>query len=142
MEDLHRLSSWRAARAAAESGGWVLAATGDWSWLYRSPEGDQAWRITPFDPAFRAFANVCRTSTNPHLPRILELHDHTNAGYSVIMEWLDPVAKVAADRWFGEFEHAVFLDRELWEHFGSEERVREVLRLLVALGKRSGPQAA
>ncbi len=42
----------------------------------------------------------------------------------------------------GEFEHAVFLDRELWEHFGSEERVREVLRLLVALGKRSGPQAA
>ncbi len=42
----------------------------------------------------------------------------------------------------GEFEHAVFLDRELWEHFGSEERVCEVLRLLVALGKRSGPQAA
>lgn len=42
----------------------------------------------------------------------------------------------------GEFEHAVFLDRELWEHFGSEERVREVLRLLVSLGKRGGPQAA
>lgn len=42
----------------------------------------------------------------------------------------------------GEFEHAVFLDRELWEHFGSEERVREVLRLLVALGKRSGPSQA
>ncbi len=42
----------------------------------------------------------------------------------------------------GDFEHAVFLDRELWEHFGSAEKVLEVLRLLVALGKRSGPQAA
>ena len=42
----------------------------------------------------------------------------------------------------GDFEHAVFLDRELWEHFGSAEKVLEVLRLLVTLGKRGGPQAA
>ncbi len=42
----------------------------------------------------------------------------------------------------GEFKHAIFLDRELWEHFGSEERVLEVLRLLVALGKRGGPSQA
>ena len=42
----------------------------------------------------------------------------------------------------GEFEQAVFLDRELWEHFGSEERIREALRLLVELGKRSGPSRA
>lgn len=42
----------------------------------------------------------------------------------------------------GEFEHAVFLDRELWEHFSSEEKVLEALRLLVALGKRTGPSQA
>ncbi len=42
----------------------------------------------------------------------------------------------------GDFEHAVFLDRELWEHFGSEERVREVLQLLVELGRRSGSSQA
>ncbi len=42
----------------------------------------------------------------------------------------------------GDFEHAVFLDRDLWEHFGSAEKVLEVLRLLVALGKRGGPRAA
>jgi hypothetical protein len=35
----------------------------------------------------------------------------------------------------GEFKHAVFLDRDLWEHFGSEERVIEALRLLVQLAK-------
>ena len=42
----------------------------------------------------------------------------------------------------GDFAHAVFLERELWEHFGSEERVLEALRLLVALGKRGGPSQA
>jgi hypothetical protein len=35
----------------------------------------------------------------------------------------------------GDFAHAVFLDRELWEHFGSEERVLEALRLLVERAK-------
>jgi hypothetical protein len=36
----------------------------------------------------------------------------------------------------GAFKHAVFLDDELWQHFGSEERVLEALRLLVELAKR------
>jgi hypothetical protein len=36
----------------------------------------------------------------------------------------------------GAFRHAVFLDQELWEHFGSEERVLEALRLLVDLAQK------
>ena len=36
----------------------------------------------------------------------------------------------------GDFKHAVFLDRELWEHFGSEERVLEALRLLVSVAEK------
>ena len=36
----------------------------------------------------------------------------------------------------GAFKHAVFLDRQLWEHFGSEEKVIEALRLLVELAQR------
>jgi len=39
----------------------------------------------------------------------------------------------------GEFERAVFIDRELWDHFGSEERALEALRLLVELEKRAQP---
>jgi hypothetical protein len=35
----------------------------------------------------------------------------------------------------GEFRQAVFLDQELWEQFGSEERVLEALRLLVQLAR-------
>lgn len=36
----------------------------------------------------------------------------------------------------GTFQHAVFVDREVWEHFGSQERILEVLRLLVEIAKR------
>jgi hypothetical protein len=38
----------------------------------------------------------------------------------------------------GAFEHAVFVDRDIWEHFGSQERILEALRLLVDIaGKRT-----
>ena len=35
----------------------------------------------------------------------------------------------------GAFQHAIFLDRELWDHFGSAEKVVEALRLLVELAE-------
>jgi hypothetical protein len=36
----------------------------------------------------------------------------------------------------GAFRHAVFVEREVWEHFGGEERIREALRLLVDIAKK------
>jgi hypothetical protein len=36
----------------------------------------------------------------------------------------------------GAFRHAVFVDREIWEHFGSADRILETLRLLVDIAKR------
>jgi hypothetical protein len=42
----------------------------------------------------------------------------------------------------GDFKHAVFLDKELWQHFGSEERVLEALRMLVSLAERSSRSVA
>ena len=36
----------------------------------------------------------------------------------------------------GAFRHAVFVDRDIWEHFGSEERILAVLRLLVDIAKK------
>jgi hypothetical protein len=42
----------------------------------------------------------------------------------------------------GAFAHAVFLEPELWRHFGSEEKVLEALRLLVELAKRETKSVA
>jgi hypothetical protein len=36
----------------------------------------------------------------------------------------------------GAFQHAVFVDREIWEHFGSAECILETLRLLVDIAKK------
>ncbi len=48
--------------------------------------------------------------------------------------------KLAALR--GDFKQAVFLDKDLWQHFGSEERVLEALRMLVSLAERSSRSVA
>lgn len=43
----------------------------------------------------------------------------------------------------GDFEHAVFLPKELWEHFGSDEKVLEALRRVVGeANDKSGRGAA
>lgn len=125
LPDLARLSSWRQAREQAETNGWKLAATGDWSWLYRSPDGDRAWRITPFDPAFRTFVEVCGDTPNPHLPRVEAVVDHPDGGYSVFMEWLDPVSEDEASRWFETFRRA------------DQGEVAEARRLLMAAAEQS-----
>ena len=36
----------------------------------------------------------------------------------------------------GDFKHQVQLDADLWEHFGSQEKVVEALRLLVEVAKK------
>ena len=41
----------------------------------------------------------------------------------------------------GAFQHAVFVDRDIWEHFGSEERILEVLRLLVDIADKRSAQS-
>jgi hypothetical protein len=48
--------------------------------------------------------------------------------------------KLAALR--GDFQQAVFLDNDLWQHFGNEERVLEALRMLVSLAERSSRSVA
>lgn len=36
----------------------------------------------------------------------------------------------------GDFQHQVQLDSELWDHFGSQEKVVEALRLLVETARK------
>jgi len=36
----------------------------------------------------------------------------------------------------GAYRHAVFVDRDVWEHFGSEERILAALHLLIDIAKK------
>lgn len=42
----------------------------------------------------------------------------------------------------GAFQHAVFVDRSIWEHFGSEESILDALRLLVAIAEKRQKRTA
>ncbi len=42
----------------------------------------------------------------------------------------------------GEFEHAVYLPKELWDHLGSEERVIAALKRLADVSRDEGGRGA
>ena len=58
--------------------------------------------------------------------------------FALAAEAVRPRARERDARWTCDdrFKSVVFLDRELWEHFGSEERVLEALRLLVSVAEK------
>jgi hypothetical protein len=76
------------ARAALETAGWTLVGTGDWSWVYGSPEGGFVARVTPWDRAYRLHAETCLKHRNRYLQRIERIDDLRNGGHVVFMERL------------------------------------------------------
>lgn len=88
-----------AARESFEAAGWYLAGTGDWAWVLASPDDTLAARITPFDPAFRLFAEACLAgSPNEFLVRVDGLVPLRHKGYVVLMERLYPVDEARSSR--------------------------------------------
>jgi len=79
------------ARAALGSAGWREVGTGDWAWVLASPDDRLAARVTPFDPAFRLFADACLAGPpNPFLVRVDDVVPLRHRGYVVVMERLHP----------------------------------------------------
>lgn len=87
------------ARLAFERDGWRLIGTGDWSWVFADPSDAWAARITPFDPAYRMFADFCRAGPpNAFLPHIENVLPLARDGYVVVMARLFPADEDAAER--------------------------------------------
>ena len=79
------------ARAIFSAAGWRTVGSGDWAWVLASPDGSLVARVTPFDPAFRLFADASlRGPSNPYLVRVDELLPLRRRGYVVVMERLHP----------------------------------------------------
>ncbi|NND02737.1 MAG: hypothetical protein HKN91_08120 [Acidimicrobiia bacterium] len=99
-----RFDDWRESKAHAAGNGLARLATGDWSWVYQAPSAATVWRITPFDPAFDAFAKVCSANRNAHLPNVATHHSHPSGGTTTVLERLEEVEEQAARDWFAEFD--------------------------------------
>lgn len=77
--------------------GWTLIGTGNWSWVYASPDGRTAARVTPWDPAYRLHAEACLTGEpNRYLPRLDSIIPLAGEGYVTLMERLWPAEEVEA----------------------------------------------
>jgi hypothetical protein len=77
---------------------------GDWAVALRSPEGTVVARVCPFDPAYRAFVDLCRKCAgNRWLPRIELAADLEGGGSVVFLEFAAPVdhavAEQVAEQW-------------------------------------------
>ena len=89
LPGLPRGSTADQARAIFTGAGWRPVGSGDWAWVLASPDDNLVARVTPFDPAFRLFADATlRGPSNPYLVRIDELLPLRHRGYVVVMERL------------------------------------------------------
>lgn len=91
----------------SNTAGWTEIAHGDWSWVHASPDGSTVVRVTPFDPGYREFVDVCSgLGSNPHVPEMLAVYDHRAGGFSVVMEGLTRTSEEIGKAFFEELRAA------------------------------------
>jgi hypothetical protein len=85
------------AEALLEQAGWRQVGAGDWSRVLADPSDAWAARITPFDPAYRPYADACLSGPPlrwlPNMTMVIPLR---REGYVVVMERLWPAKQDAA----------------------------------------------
>ncbi|THV41468.1 hypothetical protein [Glycomyces buryatensis] len=101
--ELHGLSH-REVASRLVLNGWSVCGVGDWATAWRSPEGFQVARVSPFELAYGVFVDLCRDlDGHALLPRIDFDAPLRGGGRVTVMEFLRPAEEpeVAAvtERW-------------------------------------------
>ncbi len=77
--------------------GWMPCGVGDWALALRSPDGELAVRISPFDPAGPYVAAIYREAAHTRqVPRLFVHRRLTGGGDLSVMEWLGAVPEAEA----------------------------------------------
>jgi hypothetical protein len=137
----------REARRALESLGWRWLASGDWSQVYASPDGEQVARITPFDPAYALHVRTCLA--HPEVVWFQRIDEHcplAPAGEIVVMERLESAEEAAASLFccrLGEAKHlALEPSAEELEAWEGERRTDPALAELFTLLHETAAEGA
>ena len=87
----------RVAARALEEAGWQPCGTGDWAFVFRSPSGTRAARLSPFDPCAPYTARFYREAADTREVPRLDLERGLDGGASLlVLEYLTPVAEPVA----------------------------------------------
>lgn len=82
------------ARGWLEARGWTLSGVGDWARVFASPERRLVARVSPFEPSYGWFVELCsRVGGNPYFPRIHLVVDLHGGGQLAVMDLLSPVSR-------------------------------------------------
>ncbi|MEU5156855.1 hypothetical protein [Glycomyces sp. NPDC021274] len=105
--------------------GWNVCGVGDWATVWRSPDGELAARVSPFEPAYGVFVRLCRAlAGNPLLPRIELDAPLEGGGRLTVLEFLVPTDKDRAAevwrRWDADVEGPVAAVRAEAEKLSAE----------------------
>lgn len=102
------------ARAQLERLGWALCGRGDWAYAHRSPSGRLLARVSPFEPAYGYFVELCqRCAGNRYLPRIELATELEGGGHLAVLEYLYPADRIAVETFLRHWEHPEKADAEL-----------------------------
>jgi hypothetical protein len=83
--------SHRDVLARLEAHGWRVCGEGDWAYVLQSPDGRLAARVSPFEPAYAWFVELCRRCAgNRYVPRVELASPLEGGGHLTVLEYLHP----------------------------------------------------
>lgn len=107
--------------------GWNVCGIGDWATVWRSPDGTRVARVSPFEPAYEVFVELCRRlEGHALLPRVDVDVPLRGGGRLTVLEFLQPADAAEAD---GVVER--------WDAARPDDPVSEVRRVAEQLDARA-----
>ena len=104
----------RTVRTHLEHLGWAMCGTGDWSYVHRSPSGRLLARVSPFEPAYMHFVELCRRCVgNRHVPRIEIASPLEGGGHLAVLEYLSTPSSRLVERFLWQWAHPDEADADL-----------------------------
>jgi hypothetical protein len=84
----------RDARAWLEARGWSLTGVGDWARVFASPDRRLVARVSPFEPSYGWFVELCRRAeSNPYFPVFGLVVELEGGGQLAVMDLLESVGE-------------------------------------------------
>lgn len=107
----------RFARDELERQGWAMCGQGDWAYGYRSPGGGLLARVSPFEPAYMYFVELCeRCAGNRYVPRIGLATQLEGGGHLAVLEYLHPADGGVVENLLRHWEHPEDADLRALRH--------------------------
>lgn len=117
------------AEQALKGAGYAETGRGDWSRIFRRGNAPEVVRLTPFDPAFRLFAEAQLADPVDGFVDVLALLPVGPVGFATVMAYGEPVDRVLAVRFCealpvavdARIDALVAEGRKRWAFFGGRD---------------------